>query len=76
VLDLINHLTKAQTNGLQAKAIKSYVRPSLRVLDKVGYVPIDKCGAGSVVPGGRCRLRIRIDRTHYESTLRVIGSPL
>jgi DNA replication protein DnaC len=45
VVDLINHLTTAQINGLLGKALKGYVRPSLLLLDELGYLPIDKRGA-------------------------------
>jgi DNA replication protein DnaC len=45
VVDMINHLTTAQINGLLGKAQKSYVRPSLLLLDELGYLPIDKRGA-------------------------------
>jgi len=44
-VDMINHLTTAQINGLLGKAIKTYVRPSLLLLDELGYLPIDKRGA-------------------------------
>ena len=42
---MINHLTTAQINGLLGKALKVYVRPSLLLLDELGYLPIDKRGA-------------------------------
>jgi DNA replication protein DnaC len=45
VVDMINHLTTAQINGLLGKAIKAYVRPTLLLLDELGYLPIDKRGA-------------------------------
>ena len=45
VVDMINHLTTAQINGLLGKALKTYVRPSLLLLDELGYLPIDKRGA-------------------------------
>ena len=45
VVDMINHLTTAQVNGLLGKALKTYVRPSLLLLDELGYLPIDKRGA-------------------------------
>ena len=45
VVDMINHLTTAQINGLLGKALRSYVRPSLLLLDELGYLPIDKRGA-------------------------------
>ena len=45
VVDMINHLTTAQINGLLGKALKGYVRPSLLLLDELGYLPIDKRGA-------------------------------
>jgi DNA replication protein DnaC len=44
-VDMINHLTTAQINGLLGKALKTYVRPSLLLLDELGYLPIDKRGA-------------------------------
>ena len=45
VVDMINHLTTAQMNGSLGKALRSYVRPSLLLLDELGYLPIDKRGA-------------------------------
>lgn len=45
VVDMINHLTTAQMNGLLGKALKFYVRPSLLLLDELGYLAIDKRGA-------------------------------
>jgi DNA replication protein DnaC len=45
VVDMINYLTAAQINGSLGKAIRSYVRPSLLLLDELGYLPIDKRGA-------------------------------
>jgi DNA replication protein DnaC len=45
VVDMINHLTVAQLNGSLGKTLKSYVRPSLLLLDELGYLPIDKRGA-------------------------------
>jgi DNA replication protein DnaC len=44
-VDMINHLTNAQINGFLGKALKPYVRPSLLLLDELGYLPIDKRGA-------------------------------
>jgi DNA replication protein DnaC len=44
-VDMINHLTGAQLNGSLDKTLKSYVRPSLLLLDELGYLPIDKRGA-------------------------------
>ncbi len=45
VVDMINHLTAAQLNGSLDKTLRSYVRPSLLLLDELGYLPIDKRGA-------------------------------
>jgi DNA replication protein DnaC len=45
VVDMINHLTTAQMNGLLGKALKFYVRPSLLLLDELGYLAVDKRGA-------------------------------
>jgi len=45
VVDMINHLTTAQINGALGKILKTYTRPSLLLLDELGYLPIDKRGA-------------------------------
>jgi DNA replication protein DnaC len=45
VVDMINQLTTAQINGLLGKALRTYTRPSLLLLDELGYLPIDKRGA-------------------------------
>jgi DNA replication protein DnaC len=45
VVDMLNHLTTAQINGRLAKALKTFVRPQLLLLDELGYLPIDKRGA-------------------------------
>src|SRR5271165_1103874 len=37
VVDMINHLTAAQINGSLGNALRSYVRPSLLLLDELGY---------------------------------------
>jgi DNA replication protein DnaC len=45
VVDMINHLTTAQLKGLLGNTLSAYVRPSLLLLDELGYLPIDKRGA-------------------------------
>jgi DNA replication protein DnaC len=45
VIDMINTLTTAQINGTLERALKHYVKPSLLLLDELGYLPIDKRGA-------------------------------
>jgi DNA replication protein DnaC len=45
VVDMINHLTTAQINGTLGKALRIYTRPTLLLLDELGYLPIDKRGA-------------------------------
>lgn len=45
VVDMINTLTTAQLKGTLEKCLKMYVRPSLLLLDELGYLPIDKRGA-------------------------------
>jgi DNA replication protein DnaC len=45
VVDLINDLTTAQIKGRLGTALRTYVRPSLLLLDELGYLPIDKRGA-------------------------------
>jgi DNA replication protein DnaC len=45
VVDMINHLTMAQIKGVLGHTLRTYVRPSLLLLDELGYLPIDKRGA-------------------------------
>lgn len=45
VVDMLNHLTAAQISGLLGNALKTYTRPSVLLLDELGYLPIDKRGA-------------------------------
>jgi DNA replication protein DnaC len=45
VVDMINQLTTAQIKGVLGNTLRSYVRPSLLLLDELGYLPIDKRGA-------------------------------
>lgn len=45
VIDMLNTLTTAQINGTLDRVLKTYVRPSLLLLDELGYLPIDKRGA-------------------------------
>ena len=45
VVEMINQLMTAQINGLLGNTLRSYVRPSLLLLDELGYLPIDKRGA-------------------------------
>jgi DNA replication protein DnaC len=45
VVEMLNHLTTAQINGLLGPALKTYTRPALLLLDELGYLPIDKRGA-------------------------------
>jgi DNA replication protein DnaC len=45
VVDMINHLTTAQIKGVLGNTLRTYVRPSLLLLDELGYLPIDKRGA-------------------------------
>ena len=44
-VDMINQLTTAQIKGRLGTALRAYVRPSLLLLDELGYLPIDKRGA-------------------------------
>jgi DNA replication protein DnaC len=44
-VDMINHLITAQISGLLGKALRTYTRPNLLLLDELGYLPIDKRGA-------------------------------
>jgi DNA replication protein DnaC len=44
-IEMINILTTAQINGTLETRLKEYTRPSLLLLDELGYLPIDKRGA-------------------------------
>jgi DNA replication protein DnaC len=44
-IDVINTLSAAQAAGRLKQEIKKYTRPSLLILDELGYLPIDKVGA-------------------------------
>lgn len=45
VVDVINTLSAAQTAGQLKVGLKKYLKPSLIILDEIGYLPIDKRGA-------------------------------
>jgi DNA replication protein DnaC len=44
-IDTINNLISAQHAGVLKQELKKYLKPSLVVLDELGYLPIDKNGA-------------------------------
>ncbi|MDZ7580453.1 MAG: IS21-like element helper ATPase IstB [Deltaproteobacteria bacterium] len=44
-VDVINTLAAAQAAGRLKQELKKYIRPSLLVLDELGFLPIDKAGA-------------------------------
>ncbi len=44
-IDIINNLVAAQHAGRLKDDLKKYLKPSLLVLDELGYLPIDKSGA-------------------------------
>lgn len=44
-IDTINNLIAAQHGGALKPELKKYLRPSLLILDELGYLPIDKIGA-------------------------------
>jgi len=44
-IDAINNLIAAQHAGTLKQELKKYLRPSLIILDELGYLPIDKNGA-------------------------------
>src|ERR1700680_2916089 len=44
VVDMLNHLTTAQINGRLARALKTFVRPQVLLLDERGYLPLDTAG--------------------------------
>ena len=44
-IDVINTLSAAQAAGTMKQALKKFTRPSLLILDELGFLPIDKTGA-------------------------------
>jgi DNA replication protein DnaC len=44
-IDTINNLIAARHGGALKQELKKYLRPSLLILDELGYLPIDKTGA-------------------------------
>jgi DNA replication protein DnaC len=65
VVEMINQLTTAQINGLLGNTLKSYVRPTLLLLDELGYLPIDKHGADLLfqVVAARYEVGMKLDRS-------------
>ena len=44
-IDVINNLSAAQAAGTFSRELRKYLKPSLLLLDELGYLPIDKTGA-------------------------------
>lgn len=44
-IDVVNTLHAAQTKGTLKSELRKYTKPSLLILDEVGYLPIDQRGA-------------------------------
>jgi len=44
-IDAVNNLIAAQHAGLLKQELKKYLKPSILILDELGYLPIDKNGA-------------------------------
>ena len=44
-IDSINTLAAAQATGRMKQELKKYTRPTLLILDELGFLPIDKAGA-------------------------------
>jgi DNA replication protein DnaC len=44
-IDVINTLVAAKSAGRLKQEIKKYAKPTLLILDEIGYLPIDKSGA-------------------------------
>ena len=44
-IDVINTLSAARAAGRMKQELKKYTRPSLLILDELGFLPIDKVGA-------------------------------
>lgn len=44
-IDIVNTLAVAQNAGILKNALKKYIKPSLLIIDELGYLPINKKGA-------------------------------
>ena len=44
-IDTINNLASSQKTGRLKQELKKYLKPSLLILDELGYLPIDKNGS-------------------------------
>ena len=44
-VDIVNTLSAAQATNTLPKALKAYVTPRILLIDELGYLPMDKCGA-------------------------------
>jgi DNA replication protein DnaC len=44
-IDVINTLSAAKSTGRLKQEMRKYVKPTLLILDELGYLPIDKSGA-------------------------------
>lgn len=44
-IDIINTLSAAQSSGRFKRELKKYLKPSILIVDELGYLPIDKQGA-------------------------------
>lgn len=44
-IDIVNNLVAAQKAGLLKQELRKYLKPSLLIMDELGYLPIDKIGA-------------------------------
>ena len=44
-IDVINTLAAAQAASRMKQELKKYIKPSLLIIDELGFLPIDKTGA-------------------------------
>ena len=44
-IDIVNNLVAAQKAGQLKQELRKYLKPSLLIMDELGYLPIDKIGA-------------------------------
>jgi DNA replication protein DnaC len=64
-MDIINTLSAAKSIGRLKPEIKKYAKPSLLLVDELGYLPIDKSGAD---------LLFQVISTRYEQGSTLITS--
>jgi DNA replication protein DnaC len=65
-VEIVNQLAAAQHARTLSKALNAYLKPQLLVIDELGYLPMDKCGADLIfqVISARCEKKSTVITTN------------